>query len=149
VAVHLAGAPATPADGRMLARLDLPNVRYQGAVSRERMPAWYHELDCFVLPSLSENFPLTVLEAMGCGVPVIASRVGGIPEAITAGENGLLVTPGDTADLVQAIRHLAQDRTRAAMLGHAGRETVLRRFSLDLQVQRQLQLYAKIEEAAA
>ena len=149
VCVCIAGPPAAPADAALLRRFDQPNVTYYGPVSRMEMPGFYQDLDCFVLPSRSENFPLTVLEAMGCGLPVIASRVGGIPEVLAPGTNGLLVEPGDIADLVQAIRRLADDRAFARRLGHAGREIVTQRFTLDQQVQRQLRVYAELEGSAS
>ena len=79
-----------------------------------------------VMPSVmeSESFGVAVLEASACGRPVIASRVGGVPEVLRHGETGLLVPPGDTDALAKAIISLASDREKCRAMGEAGRELV-------------------------
>ncbi|MEO0995992.1 MAG: glycosyltransferase family 4 protein, partial [Pseudomonadota bacterium] len=84
-------------------------VHLTGYVPRERLADYYNDADLFVLPSLSESFGQVLLEAMSCGLPIVATRVGGIPETITHGENGLLVDPGDAGELVVAVQALADD----------------------------------------
>jgi glycosyltransferase involved in cell wall biosynthesis len=76
--------------------------------------------DAFVLPSAAENCPLALLQAMATGLPVVASRVGGIPEVVTDGETGLLVSPGDPAPLAAALRSLHDPALRTS-LGKAAR----------------------------
>src|SRR5205823_12324570 len=71
----------------------------------------------FVLPSLTEGISLTLLEAMSCGLPVVATRVGGNPEVIVDGQTGLLVPPGDPPALAAAILQLLGDETRCRNLG--------------------------------
>ena len=73
------------------------------------MPAIYAAMDVFVLPSLNEGLPMTILEAMAASKPVIATRVGAIPKVIQDGETGLLVDPGDTDGLRSALARLLAD----------------------------------------
>jgi protein-tyrosine-phosphatase len=86
-------------------------------------------MDVFVLPSLHEGIPMAVLEAMALGTPVVATNVGGIPEVIQHGTNGLLVPAGDDCALAEACLELAADPTRARALGAAARRTVEEAFS--------------------
>jgi len=81
--------------------------------------------DVFVLPSYNEGLPMSVLEAMGWGLPVITTPVGGIPELITPKQNGLLVTPGDLEQLATAMQFLIQDSSERQALGRRAREHVL------------------------
>jgi glycosyltransferase involved in cell wall biosynthesis len=85
--------------------------------------------DAFVLPSVNENLPLALLQAMAAGLPCIAAAVGGIPEALTPG-SGLLVAPGDARSLSAALTRLADDPALAAGLGAAARSRVIAEFSL-------------------
>jgi glycosyltransferase involved in cell wall biosynthesis len=87
--------------------------------------------DVFVLPSLWEGLPLSLVLAMGAGLPVVATRVAGIPEVVQHGSTGLLVEPGDAAALGAAIARVAGDRALAARLGGAAREFVRPRFGVD------------------
>lgn len=82
------------------------------------------DADAFVLPSAAENCPLALLQAMATGLPVIASRVGGIPEVVTDGECGLLVPPGDAISLAAAMSSLAVDPELRSRLGGAARARV-------------------------
>jgi starch synthase len=83
----------------------------------------------FACPSLYEPLGIVNLEAMACGTPVVASRVGGIPEVVLDGQTGLLVPPGDHVLLAEALASLVGDRARAAALGELGREHVAAEFS--------------------
>jgi glycosyltransferase involved in cell wall biosynthesis len=88
-----------------------------------------------------ENAPMSVLEAMSSGTPVIASAIGGIPEQITDGVDGLLVQPGEVDALAVAMRALLEDSTLATRLGTAARATVAQRFSPELHLQGLLACY--------
>jgi glycosyltransferase involved in cell wall biosynthesis len=92
-----------------------------GSISRAKMPDFWNSVDIAVVPSLSEAFGLVALEALGCGVPVIASAIGGLKEVIVDGDCGLLVPPGDTAALVRALRLLLTDESLRLRLGAAAR----------------------------
>ena len=78
--------------------------RCVGARSHEEIPFWMNACDVLCLPSLNEGLPNVVLEAMACGLPVVASRVGGVPEIVREGVNGLLAPAGDAAALAVALR---------------------------------------------
>ncbi len=84
-------------------------VSFLGTVSREQVLRLFRAADASVLPSAWENFPHTVVEALAVGCPVIATAVGGVPEVVRDGENGLLVPPGDAAALAEAIARFFSD----------------------------------------
>ena len=91
-------------------------------------------LDVFVSASLSENFPISILEAMAAGLPVIGTKVGGVPESIQDGENGILVPPGNSRALAEAIFLLLDDADLRKKLVEAGRRRVLEEFSPEAKV---------------
>jgi len=96
---------------------------------RRDVPALLASADVFVLPSLFEGLPLSVLEAMAAAKPVVASRVGGTDEAVLDGVTGILVPPSDPAALTRAIRSVLADPALGQRLGTAGRARVHRTFS--------------------
>ncbi len=98
--------------------------------------------DVCVVPSRSEGLPMVVLEAMALARPVVATAVGGIPEAVDDGATGILVRPEDPEALAAAIGSLLDDRERASAMGRAGRERVGARFSADEQRRRYLEIFA-------
>jgi len=100
-------------------------------------------LDIFILPSISEGLPNVILEAMACSVPVIASRVGGIPEVIVNRENGLLVSPQNTRALTEAILTLTDDNGLRTQMGENARKRVQSHFSLNLQIRQFKNLYQR------
>lgn len=99
------------------------------------------ELDVLVVPSLSEGTPLVVLEAMAAGVPIVAAAVGGIPEQVRHGCEGMLVPPADPPALARALVQLLLDPGRAHLLGQNGRRRVIERFSSDAMVGQTLDIY--------
>ena len=107
-------------------------VRFLG--HREDVPEVLHESDVFVLPSRSEAFPNGVVEGMAAGLPVVASNVGGIPELIEHGRNGLLVPVGDDEALASALVTLIDDAAHATALATAARDTIRRGYSFDRMV---------------
>jgi len=90
---------------------------------------------------LREAQGISILEAMARRVPVVASAVGGIPEVITSGVDGLLVPPADVGSLAAAVGSLLADPSLRARLGEAGYRTVADRFSIDAQVRRTESVY--------
>jgi glycosyltransferase involved in cell wall biosynthesis len=98
-------------------------------------------LDILVVPSLSEGTPLVPLEAMTAGVPVVASSVGGIPEQIRHHCEGLLVPPGDSVALGEAVLQLLQNPTWMQQLGEAGRQRALAEFNFSEMVQATEEVY--------
>jgi glycosyltransferase involved in cell wall biosynthesis len=96
---------------------------------RSDASALMKSLDVLVVPSLTEGSPLVTLEAMAAGTPIVASAVGGIPDQVRHGKEGLLVPPGDTGAIGDAILDLLRHPARARRLGEAGRRRVASRFS--------------------
>lgn len=114
-------------------------VRFLG--TRADIPEVLNALDVFVLPSLSEGMPNAVLEAMACGLPVVATRVGGIPELIEDGNTGILVPSEDEGQLEVILKNLLRDDTKRRALGEKGRQRVLECFRLDRMVNEYQDLY--------
>jgi glycosyltransferase involved in cell wall biosynthesis len=97
--------------------------------------------DVFVLPSVTEGIPIALLEACACARPVVASRIGGVPEVISDGLNGSLVEVGDVAGLASAVDGLLRNRKLAERLGQQAERDVARRYSLASMVQVTRQAY--------
>jgi glycosyltransferase involved in cell wall biosynthesis len=104
-------------------------------------------VDVFVLPSRSESFPLTVLEAMIVALPVVASDVGSVSEAVVDGKTGLLVPPDDAPALSAALRSLADDPELRARMGRAGREVANGRFDVPTMTRQYEALYVALTES--
>lgn len=106
------------------------HVRLLPPRPREEVLALYREADVFVLPTWREGFPNVVLEAMAAGLPVVATPVGAIPDALRDGEEGLLVPPRDPAALEAALRRLVEDPEARLAMGRRARHRVEASFSL-------------------
>jgi glycosyltransferase involved in cell wall biosynthesis len=115
---------------------------------REDVPALLAQADMFVLPSRSEAFPNGVIEAMAAGLPVVASRVGGLLDLIDDGRTGLLVKPDSPVALVEAIESLLVSPARAAMIGASARQEVTQRYSFDRMVRAFEDLYLHQRDTA-
>lgn len=100
--------------------------------------------DLFILPSESESFGLAALEALACGVPVIATRVGGLPEVVEDGVNGHLVPVGDLEAMTAAARSLLEDKERWARFSRAAREMAVHRFEEESVVDQYRFLYQEL-----
>ena len=111
---------------------DAPRVRWLGY--REEVAPVLAALDLFVLPSWQESFGLAAVEAMAAGLPVVASRTGGLEEVVVDGGTGVLVPPRDPEALAAAVVELAADPERRRRLGRAGRERVRERFTVERMV---------------
>jgi glycosyltransferase involved in cell wall biosynthesis len=105
------------------------------------MPGIYAAMDVFVLPSLNEGLPMTILEAMAASKPVIATRVGAIPKVIQDGETGLLVDPGDTDGLRNALARLLADSDLCCCIGAAGHDWVSRNYTSEAMALKYRQMY--------
>lgn len=113
---------------------------FLGGVPYDRIPAVYLASDAFVLPSHTEGLPRAVLEAQATGTPVLATRVGGVPEAVADGETGRLVPPREPGALAAALDDLAGDRAERERLGRNGRRAVREGFTWE-------RLYDRYEQA--
>lgn len=149
VGVDLLGAEAVPGYRAELQRLaaDLglaERVNLPGPVTGAAKEAYLEAAACLCLPSYDEGLPMSILEAMAAGLPVVATRVGAIPEAVTEGEEGLLFAPGDIAALSAHLACLIQDPARAAAIARAGQARVQRDFGLAQGTQRLLEIYRQV-----
>ena len=111
---------------------------------RSDVPALLAAADLFVLPSLYEGLPVSVLEAMAAGRPVVATAIGGTDEAVTSEETGLLVAPRDPAALASAIRRLQADPALARRLAAAARGRVERDFSSEATARQVMVIYDQV-----
>ena len=108
---------------------------------------YYRSCSVYAAPTtLSENFPIRILEAMACGAPSVASNVCAIPEAINDGVNGILVSPGSVRELTDAICSLLGDSNLRKRIGERARETILRKFDCTANTLRTVELYRRIIE---
>ncbi|MDJ0868583.1 MAG: glycosyltransferase family 4 protein [Myxococcota bacterium] len=112
---------------------------------REEILELYRDADIFVLPTYREGFPNVVLEAMAAGLPVIATPVGAIPDAIRHGEEGLLVPPRDREALAEALKRLIDDPELRCRMGARARERAEAVFSLDPVVRQLEAVYDELE----
>jgi len=110
---------------------DLPeNLKLLGFLNKEKIESFYQKTRIFVLPSVCyEGFPVSIVEAMLHGKPVICSRIGGLPEIVDDGVTGLLVDPGNSSDLSAKIRYLWHHPELCHKMGRAGRVKALREYS--------------------
>jgi glycosyltransferase involved in cell wall biosynthesis len=101
-------------------------------------------IDLYVLPSLEESLPLSILEAMASGRAVVASAVGGVPECVDDGRTGRLVRPGQADSLAEAIIELLSDRERREAFGYAGQRLAAERFSIASQIPQIERIFAQL-----
>ncbi len=99
-------------------------VEFFQSIDQDELLQCYSDADVVALPSRNEGWGLSLMEAMACGKPTVATRVGGVPELVRDGVDGILVDPGDTAGLAEAITGLLRDVDMRSRMGAAGRERV-------------------------
>jgi glycosyltransferase involved in cell wall biosynthesis len=109
-------------------------IRFAG--EQADVAPWLAQLDVYVQPSLTAGISNSILEAMACGLPVVATAVGGTVEVVAEGETGLLVPPGDPVALAEALESLLVDPARVEAFGRAGRARAEAHFGEALMLQR-------------
>lgn len=114
---------------------------------RSDMARLYRLMDVFVLTSTMEALPVSVLEAMAFGKPVVATDVGGVPEIVRDGETGLLVRARDGSALCEAVTALLDDASRRRLIGQAGRKRVEQEFSMEVMAEKVCRVYAELQPA--
>jgi glycosyltransferase involved in cell wall biosynthesis len=124
-------------------------VEFAGLMGADALRRCYLEADVICLPSQREVLPMALLEGMAFGLPVLATRVGGIPDVVEHGATGLLVSPGKPDELAGAIAELASDPDRVSAMGAAARSSVLAAAGRDAIVARWRSLYAEYASAAS
>src|SRR5262249_33607454 len=130
--------PALEAEARALG---LP-ARFHGFVSGVR--DCIADMDILVLPSRAENFPISILEAMACAVPVVATKVGGIPEMVEDGESGVLVRPDDPVSMARAIEGLIARPGYRDAIARSGARRVGERFDARRLAGTMIDLYERL-----
>ena len=116
-----------------------PHVQFTGRISDEEFVHQYAKASAAVVPSVYEGFGLPAGEAMACGVPVISTTGGALPEVV--GDAGLLVPPADPAALTKAVADLLDHPEKAADLGRAGYERVQRHFTWEQAARKTVNAY--------
>jgi glycosyltransferase involved in cell wall biosynthesis len=106
-------------------------VRLPGSVGQDEIRGYYEQADIFVLPSFAEGVPVVLMEAMAMGLPVVSTRIAGIPELVEDGVNGFVVAPGRVDVLVDAMKQLAADPELRRRMGERGRAKVIAEYSTD------------------
>jgi glycosyltransferase involved in cell wall biosynthesis len=119
-------------------------VKMRGWLSRCAGDELLSRASVFVLPSYAEGLPMSLLEAMAAGCPVVATPVGGIPDLVIDGVNGLLVPVGDPRALSEALARILHDSELARRLGRAARSTIESRYTAERSVDRLEQVYAEL-----
>jgi glycosyltransferase involved in cell wall biosynthesis len=115
---------------------------------QEDVAPFYAAFDALVLPSGNEGTPVSAIEALAAGRPVVATRVGGVPDVVREGEDGFLVEPGATDELADRLVQLARDPELRERMGRQGRERVLPRYAVDRLVDDVDRLYRSLLSAA-
>jgi glycosyltransferase involved in cell wall biosynthesis len=114
---------------------------------QEEVAPFYAAFDALVLPSSNEGTPVSAIEALAAGRPVVATRVGGVPDVVRDGEDGFLVDAGATDELAKKLEQLARDPELRANMGNRGRERVLPRYAVDRLVHDVDELYKSLLSA--
>jgi glycosyltransferase involved in cell wall biosynthesis len=119
-------------------------VTYIGEQKEDSIAKWCQKASILVLPSFKEASSIASLEALSCATPVIATNVGGIPEIVRNGENGILIPPNNVTQLVHAIQFLLDNKDKRVSLGLRGRQLVEQNFSYSVTVKRLVRIYEEL-----
>jgi glycosyltransferase involved in cell wall biosynthesis len=118
-------------------------IHFVGHVEESLMVSYYQNAQYFVMPSIFEPFGMTTQEAMSCGIPVIASRFGGIKTVLTHEKDGLLINPKDEEEFAGAMIRLLEDTRYRDQLGKAASSLIRENFSWEAMAERHLTFYNK------
>jgi glycosyltransferase involved in cell wall biosynthesis len=139
------GAPDNEYTPVLVERLGLDDsVEFTGKVSVEEVVGFYRRAEVAVVPSLYEGFCLPAAEAMSCGLPVVATTAGALPEVVEDGESGILVPPRDHSALAGAIKRLLSDKPLRQTMGEKGKERVQRHFTWEEATRKTLEVYREV-----
>ena len=117
-------------------------IKIIGIIDYSRLPELYNSVDIVIFPSIDqEAFGLVNTEAMACGLPVVATDVGGVPEVIVNNETGLLVEPSNAKALTNALEYLIDNEPIRKKMGRKGRERVERYFTLDIHTENLIKIF--------
>ncbi len=127
-----------------LRRLAVDGIQFVGLVDEDGLKQWLSIASILVLPSKQENAPIVITEAMAAGVPVVATRVGGIPEMVEDRKTGFLYSAGDVQQLVMCLGKLLNSHSLAEELGGRGKDLAQRRYHPDIVAQLTIEVYRNI-----
>lgn len=139
-------------EGSQRADLELMSKKYGTDTSviflgfRDDIHSYLPAFDAFILPSLMEGTPMAMLEAMLCGIPVIASKVGGIPDVVTSGKNGILVSPGSSQEIGAAISLLYKDKDLRMKIGREAQSIVKAEYNVKQWIKKIEAEYLRVAE---
>jgi glycosyltransferase involved in cell wall biosynthesis len=119
-------------------------VEVPGWVAGEARERYLKTSDIFILPSYNEQMPMSILECMGYGYPIIATRIAGVPEMVTTGENGFLFAPGDARAMTDALIRLCHDSRLRQLMGRKSRQIVQEKFESKLIVEQLVNIYERL-----
>lgn len=122
------------------------HVVVKGPLPHEDVQRLYLEADALVLPSYREGFPIVVLEAMAAGLPILATRVGAIPDVVRDGVDGFLIEPRDSVILEETLKHFTEDPAIGRRLGENARQRVRENFALEVVIAQLRDLYLQLAE---
>ncbi|MHC4625758.1 MAG: glycosyltransferase family 4 protein [Planctomycetota bacterium] len=146
--LRISGASQAAYLGRCRERIERSGlksrVHFLGNISVKDVQAELSKANCLVVPSFQENAPLSISEAMAAGVPVVAAKVGGIPQMIQDGRTGLLVDPHDTDSICQAVSKVLSDQKLAQSMAQRAKEVAEDRFRASRVCEKTLQAYRDI-----
>ncbi len=120
------------------------SVHLLGNISIKKVQTELSKANCMVLPSFQENSPLTIAEAMAASVPIIASRVGGVPEMIEDGKTGFLINPHNTNDICEAASKILSNESLARSMGNRAKEIARKRYSASAIAEKTVKVYREI-----
>lgn len=123
------------------------SIRLVGQIKPEVMPQWMQASDLFVLPSYHEGMPNAVMEAMACGLPVISTKVGGLPAAVGDSPGAVLVEPRSVSDLADAMLQLCLDPSLRQQMSAATRETAVARFGINRNAEKIIEHLSRLRNA--
>lgn len=120
------------------------SVRLLGWVDSRKLIGLYHQSHLFVLPSYYEGSPMVMLEAMACGLPIVSTRVGGIPELVTEEVNGILINPGDRKTLLASLSRLLADPGLRDRMGLKNVEKIKEKYDIPIYIKKLKRLYREL-----
>ena len=120
------------------------HIEFVGAITQQQAPDYLGSLDIFVMPSLSESFGVAALEAEAMSVPVVATRIGGIPEVVRDGETGILLKQRDAEDLASAVLKILCEEGLRNRMGAKGRQFVQERYDWNNNLDQMESLYREL-----
>jgi glycosyltransferase involved in cell wall biosynthesis len=118
--------------------------RYEGFAEREKLKDYFRSATMMALPSLEDNCPMVVLEAMAAGVPIVAAKVGGVPDLIEDGITGLFCDPSQSASIRAAVESLLSDNALGLRLATRAKQRALTRFHPEVVAHRHVELYCEV-----